>query len=334
MRRTDPERRRLLQWLAASGLAAQAPQALAQAAPTRAEGPARLLFGIPPGAAGTKLAEAVLNQLAGSYTPPYKLEHALGRDGRRSAELTKSARPDGLTVLHAQSALLTLFPAVYRELGYAPQTDLTPIASLSQYAFMLLVGPRVPAEVRTLDAYLAWVGDNPASRQVGTVLRGSQGWLMARQLARDREAPLQAVSYASSATVVADLLGGGLAAGFVVTGNGTDALRDGRLRVLAVSSAQRWVGMPETPTFAEQGLKDMVMTGWYGWFGPAGMPEELTRSLRRAVDDVMASEPITKVLQQLDMMPARWSPQQITERIASETGFYAEAVRQARLERI
>ncbi|MDT7834254.1 tripartite tricarboxylate transporter substrate-binding protein [Aquabacterium sp. OR-4] len=320
--------------LGASGVPAALAQQVPSAAASAADGSARLLFGIPPGAAGTTLAQALIGQMVSRYTPPIKIEHVLGREARRSAEVVKSALPDGNTLLHAQSALITLFPSVYRELGYAPQADFTPLASLSEYAFMLLVGPRVPASVRTLDDFLRWVGDNPAARQVGVVLKGSQGWLMAQHLVRDRDAPLQPVAYAGTTPVVNELLGGGLAAGIVVTGNAREALADGRLRALAVSSPQRWLGLPDTPCFDEIGLSGMAMTGWYGWFGPAGMAEPVVQRLRAAIGEAMATPELTQALERLSMRPLRETPEQLRERIATETTQYAQAVRQARLSRI
>lgn len=324
--------------LALSGTAWGTAPAWAQSQPApsaaSADGAARLVFGIPPGAAGTALAQAMIAQLAQRYAPPIRIEHVLGREARRSAEVVRAAQPDGNTLLHAQSALVTLFPSIYRELGYAPQDDFTPLATLAEYTFMLLVGPRVPASVRTLDEYLRWVGDNPGSRQVGVILKGSQGWLMTQQLVRDRDAPLLPVGYAGTTPVVNELLGGGLAAGIVVTGNAREALADGRLRALAVSSAQRWLGMPDTPSFAEQGLKDLVMTGWYGWFGPAGMRDELTGRLRAAIGEALASPELAQTFERLAMRPLRATPAEMRERIVNETRVYAEAVRQARLNRI
>lgn len=318
----------------ALGTAPARAQQLPAAAASSADGTARLLFGIPPGAAGTVLAQAMIAQLTPRYTPPMKIEHVLGREARRSAELVKAARPDGNTLLHAQSALVTLFPSVYRELGYAPLDDFTPVATLSEYAFMLLVGPRVPAAVGSLDEYLRWVGDNPAWRQVGVILKGSQGWLMTQQLVRDRDAPLQPVGYAGTTPVINELLSGGLAAGIVVTGNAREALADGRLRALAVSSPQRWQGMSGTPSFTEQGLKDLVMTGWYAWYGPAGMPDELTGRLRAAIGEALATPELAQTFDRLAMRPLRLTPAEMRERIVSETRLYADAVRQARLNRI
>ncbi len=325
-------RRRLLRMICAAGVAAQWSGAHAQfpSSPTKGQ----LIFGIPPGAAGTTLAEGFLAQMAAGQGPRYELQRVLGRDGRKSVEALKQARPDGQTLLLAQSALVTIFPSVYRELGYSPQRDLTPLAALSEYAFMLIVGPRVPTEVTTLDGYLRWVGDNPAFRQIGVNFRGAQGWLMGRQLARSKDAPLQLISYAGAAPIISDLLGGNLAAGFVNTGNAVNARAAGRVRTIAVSSAQRWMGLPDTPTFTEYGLEDMVMTGWYGVFAPAGMPEETQTRLREIIASVLQTPAMADTLASLSMLPMIANKRQIIDRIERETNFYAGAIQRTRLERI
>lgn len=312
----------LLAAAGATGLHAGAmAQALAGAgAPTTRTGdPAgRLVFGIPPGAAGTTLARTLIAELTPRLGHQMQLDHVLGRDGRRSVEVTVAAAPDGLTILQAQSSLITLFPAIYNALGYSPLEDLAPIAALSEFAFMLLVGPRVPPRVQTLDDYAQWVKENPSGRQVGVILRGSQGWMLTRSLADARDVPLQAVAYAGGTPIVDELVSGGLAAGIVVTGNAAALRNEGKLRALAVSSEQRWLGMPEVPTFTELGLRDMVMPGWYGWFGPASLAEATQQRLHTAVNEAMASEPMQKVLATLSMPAAGWSRGIMRERIRLE----------------
>lgn len=326
------DRRRLLGALCALGIAA--PWTGADARATAGAPGAKVLFGLPPGAAGTRLAEGFIKQLSERYHQAYRLEHVIGRDGRRSVEAAVRAQPDGNTLLIAPSALLTLFTAIYRQLGYAPNADLAPIAAIGEYAFMFLVGPRVPPDVQTLDDYLRWVRDNPEFRHVGAVLRGSQGWLMTKQLAREKEAPLLAISYAATASILADLEGGNLAAGFVTTGNGANARATGRLRALAVSSARRWVGMPDTPSFTELGLSDMEMTAWYGLFGPAGTGREVLAALERASADALDAAPLTSLMTDIAMLPLHLTPRAMAERIASESAFYEATVRRVQLERI
>jgi len=328
-------RRQLLQAMGATGaMGILAPWVSASAQATADKAAARVLFGLPPGAVGTRLASGFVAQLAAQQGSSYKLEHVLGRDGRRSVEAAIRAQPDGNTLLIAPSALVTLFSAIYRQLEYAPNTDLTPIAGIGEYAFMFLVGPRVPADVATLDDYLRWVLDNPDFRHVGAVLRGSQGWLMTKQLAREKDAPLLAISYAATASILADLEGGNLAAGFVTTGNGANARAAGRLRALAVSSAHSWVGMPDTPSFTELGLSDMEVTAWYGLFGPARMREEALQALQRASSQALEAPAMTGLMDQVAMLPLPLNPQEMAKRIRRESAFYEAAVRRVQLERI
>ena len=319
-------RRRFLHATAAAGLAAHGVSGQAQDASV-----ARLIFGLAPGAAGSRLADAAVQQLASLYAPPLKLEYVLGKESRRSVEVVKAAGGDGTTLLHCQSAAVSLFPNTYRNLGYAPLADLTPVACLGAYTFMLVVGTSVPASIRTVDAYLAWVADNPEARNIGVVLKGSQGQLAAMALAREKNAGLRPLPYSGTAPIVKDLLGGELAAAFVVTGNAQAEIADGRVRVLTVSSSTRWVGLPDVPTLQEVGVPELNLTGWYGWFGPATLNAAVQDKLAAAVAQLQAKAEFQAVQQQLQLRPLLMTPVQMRERIAAEIDFYAGAVKQARL---
>jgi len=326
-------RRRLLQALAAGSLGA-AGWAQAQAtggSAAAADGAARLVFGIPPGAVGSALANGLIAEMARHWTPPIKLEHVLGREARRSAEVVKGAAPNGLTILHAQSALVSLFPLTYQRLGYSPLEDFTPLAGLAGYTFVLAVGPLVPKDVKTLDEYLRWVADNPAGRQYGVILRGSQGHLAGLALARAKNSGIQPTIYAGTTPVVRDLVSGTLAAGFLVSGNRSDLFADGTLRALAVTSAEGWAPLPGVPSLAELGVEGLDQSGWYGWFGPAGMAPEVSDRLVQALDTAMRTPAYAALMEQLQLLPLLLNPAQVRERITRELASNAKAVQQARL---
>lgn len=329
-------RRRWLKALAAGPLGAAASWTQAQstssaAAAAGAEGTARLVFGIPPGAAGSALANGVIAEMAQHWAPPIKLEHVLGREARRSAEVVKSAAPDGLTILHAQSALVSLFPHTYQRVGYSPLDDFTPLAGLAGYTFVLVVGPMVPKEVKTLDDYLRWVADNPAGRQYGVILRGSQGHLAGLALARARDSGIQPTVYAGTTPIVRDLVSGTLPAAFIVSGNRSDLLADGTLRALAVTSAEGWPALPGVPSLAELGVTGFDQSGWYGWFGPAGMAPEVSQRLVKALDTTMRSPAYAALMAKLNFVPLLLNPAQVRERMARELAENAKVVQQARL---
>lgn len=335
-------RRRALQALATGSLGAASGWAQAQAnsgpgtaadsgASTASDGAARLVFGIPPGAAGTTLANGLIAEMARHWTPPIKLEHVLGREARRSAEVVKGAAPNGLTILHAQSALVSLFPLTYQRLGYAPLEDFTPLAGLAGYTFVLAVGPMVPKDVKTVDDYLRWVADNPAGRQYGVILRGSQGHLAGLALARAKDAGIQPTIYGGTTPIVRDLVAGALPAAFIVSGNRSDLFADGTLRALAVTSAEGWAPLPSVPSLAELGVEGLDLSGWYGWFGPAGMASEVSGRLVAALDTTMRSPAYAAMMDKLQFKPLLLNPDQVRERIVRELANNAKVVQQARL---
>lgn len=294
----------------------------------------KLTFGIPPGAAGTKLALALLAEMGRAGTERYELEHVLGLGGRKSVTEVVGSPPNGNRILHTQSALITVFPHVYRESLYDPLRDLTPICTLSEYAYVLLINDQVPAEITTLASFLRWSQQNYDSRQIGVTLKGSQAWLIAKTISIQAEANFMILNYTGTAPIIADLLDHNLTAAVVVTGNGKDAIRNGRLRAIAVSSADRWIGLPEVLTLEEAGFKDLVIGGWYGWFGPAGLPPDLANRIRGNVNDAMQTAAMQKTLVDLDMVRLDLDQRQIKERIEREGEYYEKIISASQLERL
>ncbi|WP_332878703.1 tripartite tricarboxylate transporter substrate-binding protein [Massilia sp. S19_KUP03_FR1] len=326
------ERRRALRLLGALALAAQMPSSAAQGAPDGRR--ARILVGLPPGGTGTKIGDGMAKALGQQRRIDYVLEHLQGKDGRRVVDELRRAPPDGGTLLVAQSSLVTVYPSIYKDLGFAPKTDLTPLAVIADYTFMLVVGPRVPPEVKSFDNYLEWLTENPAFRQIGVTSRGGEGWLIGQQMGYMKDAPLQVVAYSGAGPIISDLLGGALAAGIFITGNAANARAAGRIRALAVSSEERWPGLPETPTFIELGLSQIKIRGWYGLFGQASLDNARRRALSDDVEAALNSGGMLSVIKELSMQSSHLDARHIADRIDSETAYFAEAVRMARLERI
>ncbi|WPO97720.1 tripartite tricarboxylate transporter substrate-binding protein [Pseudomonas sp. HR96] len=290
------------------------------AAPTQ-----RLIFGLPPGALGTKLATGALDILNGRAKSGYQLQVIDNRNTLQATETVKAAAPDGSTLLQVQSGSMTLFPSTYRNLKYDPMTDFTPLAVMGEYPFTLTLGPLVPASVTDVNGYLAWVQQNPDYRDLGFALYGSQSHLLALMLAREKEVALRAQSYKAATAMFGDLQNQNLAACITVPGN-TLGLGKG-CRTVAVSSATRLEGWPQVATFSEQGLPSLAMLGWYGWFAPAQLPAATAQSLRTQIAAAQATPEFLALLKRLLLTPAPLNPAQIHERMSLELVEYQRLVK-------
>lgn len=291
----------------------------------QALGGGRLIFGVPRGSIGHSLANSALAILAKQSGLQYQLDVVDGRNTLQASETVKLAAADGTTILQSQSGSMVVFPAMYKSLNYDPLADFTPLGILGDYAYALSVGPAVPSSVNSIDTYLAWVEKNPDLRDVGFSLYGSQGHLIALMLARGKEVALRPQSYKSSNAMVKDMVSGTVAAGISVAGN-VKLLGEGKLRPIAVSGSARQPAWPDVRTFAEQGLKDIVIDGWYGWFAPAKTPPAQLQALRDAINTMIASKEFAAEQQKWLINPHPLNAEQITQRMRTEIANYRKLV--------
>lgn len=281
----------------------------------------RLVWGVPAGAqrssVGYNMAQGALDILAKQSDLRYMLEVIDARNSLQASETVKLAPADGTTLLQTQSGSMVLFPAMYKKLSYSPLGDFTPLAALGDFSYALSVGPAVPNEVATIDQYLTWVGKNPDYRDVGFSLYGSHNHLIALMLARAKEVALRAQSYKGLEGVLSDLRSSTLAAAVTPAGLQPLLTRYGA-RVLAISSDKRLDAFPGIATFKEQGLSDIVVDGWYGWFAPSRTPAATLQELTSKVNAMAAAPQFVELQKKLLITPRLMTPTQITQRIKDE----------------
>lgn len=311
------------QWLSAA--AALCSPGLLKAQATNSH-PFKIVYGFEAGGFGSKLGEVLIAGLNQINQPPLVMEYMLGQGSRRSCEFVKNAPADGRTLLQAASFSLVLFPNTFRSLPYAPE-DFTPLANLANGTYSFTVGPRVPKGVDTLDKYLQWVSDNPAERNYGVLGNGSSTHLAGLSISRMKDIALRAQSYAGTKSVVGDLLDGPLSAGFTPLGATPKEFASGQLRSLGVCSGQRWPGFEQVPTLAEQGVTDVDIVDWIGWFAPVGTPAETVLQLREVIAKAMLRPEFQQMLKishsTADTVPAST----LTERIKRDAQAYQRLVK-------
>lgn len=293
----------------------------------------RLISGMPAGVVGDRLASGMLGILDDRFDTHYSLEVIESRDTRDASVKVKTAVPDGTTLLQSHSGPLVLFPATYRTLDYDPLDDFTPIALMGDYSFAFAVGPAVPASVTDLNGYLAWVRENPDFRDIGFSIYGSQAHLASLILTRSKEVALRPQPYRTVPSMANDMGNQTLAAGVTMTGN-LALLREKQLRPIAVTAKTRLPAWPDVATFAEQGVPDMDLGGWFGWFAPARMPKGTSEMLAERIAAAQATDAYAALQRQLMLTQVTLPPDQIRERISQEMGTYARIVNSYGLSRM
>lgn len=234
-------------------------------------GTPRLLVGFPPGGAADILARALATKMNVDGMP-YVVENKPGAGGRIAVLETKRAPADGRTVLITADPILTIYPYVFKNLNYEPNTDLIPVAPIASEPMGLVIGPMVPATIKTLAEFIEWCKQNPGSASYATAAAGTTMHFLGVLLAQTAKFNFTHIPHRGAAAGVQDVMGGQIASTIVTTSQVIPLMSMGKLRVLAVSSPTRMQRLAEIPTFVELGFKKIDSIVYYGAYMKAGTP--------------------------------------------------------------
>lgn len=288
-----------------TSMLALAPLAATHALAQGTRSSARLLVGFPPGGTADVLARALQPRLTVG-TEPLIVESKPGAGGRLGVQELKSAPADGRTVMVSADPILTIYPHVFKRLGYDTRTDVLPLAPIASEPVGLAVGPMVPASVHTLADFLAWCRQNPKSAAYTTAAAGTTMHFVGSQLAHGAKVDLLHVPHRGGAAAVQDVMGGQIAS--TVTSMSLamphlGASGGGKLRILAIASAKRSRRLPDVPTFIELGYPQIRADVYYGAYLKAGTPDALVAPWVQQISQVVQSAEMVALLDKLSLDP-------------------------------
>jgi tripartite-type tricarboxylate transporter receptor subunit TctC len=262
-----------------------------------------ILTGFTPG-----LPDALARLIAGQmkdYAETIVVETRPGASGRVAAEAVRGAAADGSVILFAPLGFITLFPHIYKSLRYEPQ-DFTPVSTAASFATLLMVGPKVPGEARTLADFVAWCRANPKHATYGTAGVGTTLHFIGAMLGRTAGFEFLHVPYQGRAAIQ-DLLKGEIASAILPLGSSLGLVQSGELRALATTGPRRSSFLPDVPTMAEAGYPSLEDLTWYGFFVPAKTPADIVEKLNSAIQEALRTDEvrsgIAKLSVEIDAIP-------------------------------
>ncbi len=286
-----PQRRRLLAAAGAAGMLATCGPSLAQVLPDR---PIRLVVGFAPGGAADVIARSIGQALGRELGRQVVVDNRPGADGILSANAVRAASPDGTTLLLGTNTAMVAAPTLRPVPPYDPFKDFTPLSTAGQFTMFLVTAPQVPAA--TAQEFLAWAQANAAS--LTTASSNSASELALLQLLATRGVKATNARYKGDAQALVDVMSGRVQAIFT-TGTSAPALvRDGKVRALLTLQPERSPLLPEVPTAAELGIRDLSIVPWAGFFGPPGMPPAVTSQLSDALQKTLLDPTVKSQLVQ------------------------------------
>lgn len=279
-----------------------APVVLRAQSPFPFSGPITIVAGFPAGGSSDLMARLVAERLQATLGRPVIVENQAGAGGMIAARGVQTATADGSRLLLANTSIMVLTPLAFADAGYDPLNGFAPIASAAEFPVGLATGPMTGAQ--DLNALTAWIRANPAQANYGVPALGSLPHLTAIAYSRAINVPFQVVPYRGGAPIAQDLLGGRLAMGLGATADFAAQHRGGQVRLVAATGTRRAPGLPDIPTFAEQGLAGFEANAWSGFFAPAAMPAPLVATLETVILAVLAEPDVRQRLEQAGFLVA------------------------------
>ena len=293
----QPTKRTLMRATAGALLLLAAPLSMAQAWPAR---PVRLVVPFPPGGLIDNMARLVGNRLVQELGQPVVIDNKPGAGGNVGAAEAARAPADGYTLLMASPAL-TISPAIYKNLPYQP-SQLAPVALLGRVPNVLLVNPA--SGIGKVQDLVGRAKAKPGQLNYASNGNGTSLHLSAELFKRRSETFITHVPYRGSAAAITALLAGEVDMMFDNLPSAIGQIQAGKLRALAVTTAQRSTALPDVPTLAEAGMEGFNVSAWFGVAAPAGLPAPVATRLADALQKVVQQPEVAAAMQRQGADPA------------------------------
>jgi tripartite-type tricarboxylate transporter receptor subunit TctC len=232
----------------------------------------------------------------------------------------------GYTILYAAAPYATA-EALYGKLAFDPRKDMTPVTLAVRAPLFLIVNAE--SGIRDVQEFLAYGRKRPGGLNFGSPGAGSQPNLAAELLLRDARVPGVNVHFRGDALAYNDLLGGRVDATLTAITTALPHIQSGKLRVLGVASAARSPLYPEARTLREQGLPNVVASGWYGFMVPAATPRMVVARLQAEVNQVLAQPEVKQKLLEVGLEALGGTPAEFRKFIDDETARWTEVIRKS-----
>lgn len=302
--------------------------ALAQTAayPTK---PIRFIMPFSPGGQTDILGRILGQQLAVQLGQSVVAENRPGAGSNLGMELAAKSAPDGYTIVLVSPALV-ISPSLYKKLNYAPLKDLAPVGLVANAPNILLVHPSVPA--RTLKELVALARANPGKLNFGSGGVGTSIHLAGEMMKSLTGVNIVHVPYKGGNDAMTALQGGQIE--MMVNGIAPvlPQLRSGRVRGLAMLTAERVASLPEVPTAKEAGIPNYEASNWYGVLAPAGTPREIIVRLNAEFRNILGMPEVRERFLAAGVNTRSNTPDEFAAFIKSEAERYAQVIKTANIQ--
>jgi tripartite-type tricarboxylate transporter receptor subunit TctC len=291
---------------------------LAQAQGDFPSKPIRLIIPFTPGGVTDMSGRYIAEQLSIKLKQQVIVENKPGASGNIGANMVATAEPDGYTLLLGFDGTIVINPHVFEKLPFDPIKSFSSVGKIGDAVLILVSSNEFPGKT---------LADVVALSSYGTSGAGSTPHIAGELFKQRTGASLQHVPYKGGGQALIDLMGNNIPLVYTAVAGALPHIRNGKIRAIAVSSAQRASSLPDTPTFIEAGFRDFDLSSWVGLLAPAKTPEAILAKLNAALNEVLSSPAAKERLLGMGIAATPGNAEKFAEQIRQDLARFAPVVK-------
>ncbi|MEY4266469.1 MAG: hypothetical protein RIS90_1004 [Pseudomonadota bacterium] len=290
--------------------------------------PVKIILPFAAGGATDVLARAFTDKLALALKQPVLVDNRPGAGSTLGAAQAAVAKPDGHTLMIMSTSHL-FAPALYKDLPYDALTSFVPVTRLVSSGFVMVVNPAVPAA--TVREFIALAKSQPGRLNFGSSGNGGNQHLVSQMFLNASATDVKHIPYKGSSPATTDLIGGQVQMSFMALSNAIPHVKAGKLRALAVTTAQRSAELPGVPTMIEAGVPGFVATAWLALVAPRGTPQNVVARLNTELQKIMLEPDTVKLLTNAGFDVELAGPEELGRYMQDEAGKWLQLAKNMNL---
>ena len=289
--------------------------------------PVTMIVPFVPGGSSDITARSVTPGLTKALGQTFVVENKPGANSAIGAQALARATPDGYTMMVGSIGTFAINEALYKNLSYNPSKDFEYLTQAVRNPNVLVASPSFPAN--TVAELVDYANKNPGKVSYASSGTGSSDHLSAVMFRQRTQTSGVDVPYRGGGAAIADLIGGQVNVSFQNLGAVQTHIKAGKLKALAITGEARAADLPDVPTLAEAGIKDMVVYSWQGFAVPKGTPPAVVQQLTQALQTALRDPQTEKTLQGLGFEVVANTPQQFSAFQQAEVKRWKDVIQKA-----
>jgi tripartite-type tricarboxylate transporter receptor subunit TctC len=289
--------------------------------------PIHIIVGFAAGGGNDVIARIVAQKMTEHYGQPVLVENRTGAGGIIATEYVQRAAADGYTILTGPMGIMGVNPAVYSKLAYDPLKDFVAVSEIASFPLIMLVNPG--SNIHSIKELVEYAKAHPDKANYAAPATTFQ--LTMELFKLKTGAPFEFIAYKGSNVSVTAVISGEALASIIDSGPAAPPLKNGQVRGLAITSAQRSPDFPDIPTMAEAGVPDMNVVSWSGFFVPAGTPKDVVKVLQDETIRIVKLPDVRERMHSLGLDPVGNTSEEFTKLIGADIARWTAVAKAANI---